>query len=320
MAPSATSIQAPPVASQLSSNVGNIDAMAAMAHRGKALPGIPKFSSHAEKRQWQLEHMAGAFRVFAREGYAEGISGHISVRDPEFQHHFWINPLGVHFGMMKASDMICVNMDGDVVGGNTAGSINAAGFQIHSAVHRARQDVHAICHTHSVHGRAWSAFAKPLEMINQDVCYFYKAHSVYTNYGGIANEASEGQRIAESLGDGKAAILMNHGLLTVGQTVDEAAFLFCLMERSCKVQLLADRTGFEKVIVSEEEAAYNFRMASTPVSHLYKCRTNVLGGSTNTEYRRRCSPSSSLTISLRSTHVLVISSSRNWGNKRNPSV
>jgi ribulose-5-phosphate 4-epimerase/fuculose-1-phosphate aldolase len=166
--------------------------------------------------------------------------------------------------MLKASDMICVTIDGGVVGGNMAGSINAAGFQIHSAVHKSHKSVHSICHTHSVHGRAWSAFAKPLEMINQDVCYFYKAHSVYSNYGGTANEASEGQRIAESLGDGKAVIL-NHGLLTVGETVDEAAFLFCLTERSCKVQLLADRTDLKKQIVSDEEAAYNFKMASTPV-------------------------------------------------------
>ncbi|KAJ9133377.1 Class II aldolase/adducin N-terminal [Pleurostoma richardsiae] len=264
MAPSATadlvsfSPVSPPAKTQ------DVDAMAGMAHRGKALPGIPKFSSAAAKRQWQLEHMAGAFRVFAREGYSEGISGHISVRDPEFEDRFWINPLGKHFGMMQASDMICVDLNGDVVGGNTAGSINAAGFQIHSAVHRSRSDVHAICHTHSVHGRAWSAFAKPLEMINQDVCYFYGAQSVYSDYGGIANESSEGQRIAKSLGNGKACILMNHGLLTVGQTVDEAAFLFCLMERSCKVQLLADASGHEKKIVSDEEAAYNFKMASTP--------------------------------------------------------
>ncbi|KAK7425547.1 hypothetical protein QQZ08_007988 [Neonectria magnoliae] len=264
MAPSETSEEVLPPALQPSTKADDVDAMAAMAHRCKALPGIPKFKSYSETRQWQLEHMAGAFRVFAREGYAEGISGHISVRDPEFEDRFWINPLRVHFGMMKASDMICVDLDGEVVGGNTDGSINAAGFQIHSAVHRARKDVHAICHTHSVHGRAWSAFAKPLEMINQDVCYFYKAHSVYTDYGGIAIEASEGQRIAKSLGDGKATILMNHGLLTVGQTVDEAAFLLCLMERSCKVQLMADRTGFEKVMMSDEEAAYNYRMASTP--------------------------------------------------------
>lgn len=243
-----------------------VDPMAAMAHQGKALPSIPKFESHAEQRQWQLEHMAGAFRVFASEGYAEGISGHISVRDPEYTDRFWINPLGVHFGMLRASDMICVDLEGNVVGGNTAASINAAGFSIHSAVHRARPNVHAICHTHSLHGRAWSAFSRPLEMLNQDICYLYKAHSVYTDYGGIANDASEGERIATSLGTGKAAILMNHGLLTVGETVDEAAYLFCLMERSCKVQLLIEAAGLEKNYVTDEEAAYNFTMASTPVS------------------------------------------------------
>jgi len=311
MTPSATSAHATCPLPQPSSKLNKDDSMAAMAHGGKALPGIPNFPSTDAKRQWHLEHMAGAFRVFAREGYAEGISGHISVRDPEFEDRFWINPLGVHFGMLKASDMICVNVDGEVVGGNTAGSINAAGFQIHSAVHRSRKDVHAICHTHSVHGRAWSAFKKPLEMINQDVCYFYKAHSVYADYGGIANEASEGQRIAESLGDGKAVILMNHGLLTVGETVDEAAFLFCLMERSCKVQLLADKAGHEKNIVSDEEAAYNFRMASTPVSlaTFYIC---LAKGNTNAERRRRYSLSFSLTISMRSICPMAALNNSRW--------
>ncbi|GKT97550.1 aldolase [Colletotrichum tofieldiae] len=275
MAPSAVVDLLPTSSIPASTKSQYVDAMSAMAHRGKVIPSIPKFASHAETRQWQLEHMAGAFRVFASEGYAEGISGHISVRDPEYKDRFWINPLGVHFGMLKASDMICVDLDGEVTGGNITGSINAAGFQIHSAVHRARPDVHAICHTHSVYGRAWSAFSKPLEMLNQDVCYFYNAHSVYTDYGGIANEASEGEKIAASLGIGKATILLNHGLLTVGQTVDEAAFLFCLMERSCKVQLAVEAAGLEKHLVPDEEAEYNFKMASTP-PHLkyeeYKCK------------------------------------------------
>jgi ribulose-5-phosphate 4-epimerase/fuculose-1-phosphate aldolase len=231
--------------------------------------------------------MAGTFRVFASNGYAEGISGQISVRDPEHDDIFWINPLGVHFGMLRASDMVLVDLEGNVIGGNKVytppiaglrrwsvanrrylkvAPINAAGFSIHSAVHRARPDVHAICHTHSVHGRAWSAFARPLEMLNQDVCYFYNAHNVYSDYGGIANEYGEGERIATSLGQGKAAILMNHGLLIVGKTVDEAAYLFCLMERSCKVQLLIESAGLEKHYISDEEAEYNFNMASTPVS------------------------------------------------------
>lgn len=84
--------------------------LAAMGHGGVSIESIPEFSSYAEKRQWTLEHLAGAFRVFGREGYAEGIAGHISVRDPEHSDRFWINPLAVHFSMMKVSDLICLDM------------------------------------------------------------------------------------------------------------------------------------------------------------------------------------------------------------------
>lgn len=92
--------------------------LAAMGHGGLALEGIPEFKSSAAKRKWTLEHLAGAFRVFGREGYAEGIAGHISVRDPEFSDRFWINPLAVHFSMIRVSDLICLDMQGNVVGGN----------------------------------------------------------------------------------------------------------------------------------------------------------------------------------------------------------
>lgn len=96
----------------------SLDPVAAMGHGDISLEGIPEFDSFAKKRQWTLEHLAGAFRVFGREGYAEGIAGHISVRDPEFSDRFWINPLAVHFSMMRVSDLICLDMKGNVVGGN----------------------------------------------------------------------------------------------------------------------------------------------------------------------------------------------------------
>ncbi|KAI9760314.1 MAG: hypothetical protein M4579_001718 [Chaenotheca gracillima] len=240
----------------------------AICHGDQVLQGIPTFTNVAEQRQWALEHMAAAFRYFSRHGYVEGISGHISVRDPEREDAFWMNPLGVHFGLMKASDMILLDFDGNVIGGNRSRPANAAGFLIHAAVHKARPDVHAVCHAHTVHGKAWSTFARPLEMLNQDVCDFYKAHSVYASYGGVVFAEEEGKRIAEALGDGKASILMNHGLLTVGTTVDEAAFLFGLLERSCQVQLLVEaavkKGELEKKPISDEEAAYNFKMASDP--------------------------------------------------------
>lgn len=90
----------------------------AMGHRGVAVAGIPKFDNFVDQRKWQLEHLAAAFRVFGRNRYAEGIAGHISVRDPEYENRFWMNPLAIHFSMLKASDMICLDMKGNVVGGN----------------------------------------------------------------------------------------------------------------------------------------------------------------------------------------------------------
>ena len=131
-----------------------------MISQGTCLPGIPPHVSFAAHRQWMLEHMALAFRVFARKGYCEGMAGHISVRDPENPHTFWTNPLGRHFGLLKASDMILVDYDGKAIGGNMSRPANAAGFLIHSAVHKAREDVVAACHTHSPAGKAWSAFAR----------------------------------------------------------------------------------------------------------------------------------------------------------------
>lgn len=188
--------------------------------QGVCLPGIPLFSSIDKQRAWILSHMAGAFRVFARKGFTEGMSGHISVRDPENPHTFWTNPLGKHFATLKASDMILVDYDGKVVGGNTSRPANAAGFLIHSAVHAARPDVHAACHCHGKAGKAWSAFGRKLEMINQDVTYFYgDAQAVYAEFGGVVLDKAEGERLAAALGPkGKGMILRNHGLLVGDRT------------------------------------------------------------------------------------------------------
>lgn len=237
--------------------------------QGVCLPGIPLFSDIEKERHFILTHMAGAFRVFARKGYTEGMSGHISVRDPENPHTFWTNPLGRHFGLLNASDMILVDYDGKPIGGNMSRPANAAGFLIHSAVHKARPDVVAACHTHSKAGKAWSAFCRPLEMLNQDVCYLYgDAQAVYKDFGGVVFEEAEGERLAAALGPkGKGLILRNHGLLTVGNTVDEAAYLHTLMERSCEVQLMAEAAaanGIPKVYVDDEAAEYTFKMASDP--------------------------------------------------------
>ncbi|ODV83664.1 hypothetical protein CANARDRAFT_29880 [[Candida] arabinofermentans NRRL YB-2248] len=218
----------------------------------------PQFDDPYKQREWMLEHMAGAFRVFARKGYTEGASGHISIRDPVDPTTFWINPLGIHFGLLKASDMVHIDENANIIGGNRV-AVNAAGFAIHSALHKARPDVNAACHTHSTYGKAYSVFGKPLEMLTQDGCIFYKKHAVYSEFGGVAIEAEEGEAIAKAIGDGHSAILQNHGLITTGYTVDEAARLFTVMEKCCEIQLLAnaaENQGFPKVFINDEEAAY----------------------------------------------------------------
>lgn len=239
--------------------------------------GIPTFPNFVSHRLWALNHMTAAFRHWARSGYVEGMSGHISVRDPEYPHAFWTNPLAVHFGLLKASDMILLsdNPDdgGKVLAGNRSRPANAAGWLIHAAIHRKRRDTNAACHAHTRYGKAWSAFGRRLEMINQDVCNFYgEAQAVYEQYGGVVlgEAALEGERIAEALGPkGKGILLSNHGLLTVGGTVDEAAFLFTSMENACGVQLEVEKAGLERKIIGDEEAEFNFRMASQPVGHLF---------------------------------------------------
>ncbi|KAH7234586.1 class II aldolase/adducin N-terminal [Fusarium solani] len=238
---------------------------------GMTLAGIPKFPSYHEERTHILEHMASAFRIFARKGFAEGMAGHISVRDPENPHTFWTNPLGRPWPLMLASDMVLVDYDGKAVGGNMSRPSNAAGFLIHSALHKARPDVNAACHAHTVYGKAWSTFGRPLEMINQDACVFYgKAQAVYEDFGGVVFDEDEGKRLADALGpEGKVMTLTNHGLLTVGQTVDEAAYLFTLMEKSCQIQLLAEAAaanGIPKRIIDDDVAAYTFKMTSSAES------------------------------------------------------
>ena len=177
--------------------------------------------------------------------------------------------------MLKASDMILVNYyNGEIVGGNRRRPVNSAGVLIHATIHKARPDVQAVCHAHSIHGVSYSAFAKPLEMLNQDVCNIFGVQSVYAQYGGIVFGEEEGARMAQALGPkGKGLILMNHGLLTAGGTCDEAAYLFRLMEKSCKIQLEVDAAavnGLKKHIISDEEAAHNFKMAAEPVSSFKK--------------------------------------------------
>lgn len=194
-----------------------------------------------EERRHRKQRLAAAFRLFGRLGFEEGVAGHITARDPEQSDAFWVNPFGMSFKQIRVGDLLLVDHSGEVIHGSWP--VNQAAFAIHSAVHAARPDVIAAAHSHSVHGKAFSTLHRPLLPLTQDACIFYGDHVVDTDYGGVANDVEEGKRIAAALGDNKAAILANHGLLTVGHSVDEAAFWFTTMERTCQAQLLAEAAG-----------------------------------------------------------------------------
>ncbi|OBT56346.1 hypothetical protein VE04_02898 [Pseudogymnoascus sp. 24MN13] len=217
----------------------------------------PRFDNIEDQRKYQKQHLAVAFRVFARQGFDEGVAGHISLRDPLNPEYFWINPLSTHFSQIRVSDLVLVNEQGEVQPEGAQAAINGPAFAIHSEIHKARPDLNAACHARSVYGKAFSCFGRPIEMIYQDALRFYNDLAVYPRYGGTVISTEEGARIAKSLGNCRSIILQNHGMITCGATVDEAAFLFIALDRCCHAQLLANAAsgpGWEKIIIGKEEA------------------------------------------------------------------
>src|SRR5919106_2712517 len=224
---------------------------------------LPTFDSVEEERLHRKQRLAAAFRLFGRFGFDEGVAGHITARDPERLDHFWVNPFGMNFGHIRVSDLILVNEKGEVVEGDYG--VNTAAFVIHSQVHAARPDVVAAAHAHSIYGKSWSALGRLLDPITQDVCAFYEDHALFDDYTGVVLDLDEGKRLAHGLGDRKAVILRNHGLLTVGHSVDEAAWWFITMERSCQAQLLAEAAGAPRPI-DPETAAFTANQVGQPLA------------------------------------------------------
>src|SRR6202453_3064033 len=212
-------------------------------------PPIPTFQTPGEERLHRKQRLASAFRLFAKFGFSEGVAGHITVRDPEWTDHFWVNPFGMHFAHIRVSDLVLVDEKGEVVEGNRP--VNESAFAIHSRVHMARPDVVAAAHAHSLYGKTWSSLGRLLDPLTQDACAFYEDHSLFADYTGVVYDSSEGDRLAEALGNRKAVIMQNHGHLTVGSTVDEAAWLFISMDRSCQSQLMAEAAGKPRPISHE---------------------------------------------------------------------
>ena len=223
-------------------------------------------TSVEDERRHRKQRLAAAFRIFSRYGFDEGVAGHITARDPERTDCFWVNPFGMDFGRIRVRDLLLVDPEGQVIDGT--GTVNRAAYAIHSAVHRARPDVVAAAHSHSLYGKAFSTLGRTLDPITQDHCDFYQDHALYDGFRGVVLDREEGDNIATALGSTKAAILRNHGLLTVGHSVDEAAWWFIRMERCCHVTLLAEAAG-TPVLIDDEAARQVYAEAGSHAGGWY---------------------------------------------------
>jgi len=221
---------------------------------------LPSGASVEEQRARRRERVAVGCRVLHRYGLVTGPAGHITARDPEHADQFWVNPAGRSFGRLRASDVICVTHDGEIVEGE--GALNPAAFVIHSRIHARFPELHAACHSHAPAARPFSATGRLVEPTSQDACTFYEAQVLVNRYTGSVLELDEGRRIAEALAaptpaseGNTVAILGHHGHLTVGGTVDEAVYRFVLFEQCVDSQLRLESTGRPYHVIDHETAA-----------------------------------------------------------------
>ncbi|WP_437883825.1 class II aldolase/adducin family protein [Pseudomonas sp. LRF_L74] len=210
-------------------------------------PLPPTFTSFAAEREQRKATLAAALRLAGRYGFEQGVMGHISVRDPEFADQLWMNPFAASLDRIKASDLLRIRFDGQKLEGE--GFVHPGGINTHVCILSANPQLNAVAHLHSVHGCAWSTLDRTLQPISAESAVFYGRHTLYDTY-----RDGEREKLAEAVGDNRLIIFKNHGLFSVGQSVDEAAYLFILAEKVCQVHLLVEASGVEPRRIDEVTA------------------------------------------------------------------
>ncbi|NVK61508.1 MAG: class II aldolase/adducin family protein [Rhodobacteraceae bacterium] len=202
--------------------------------------------------------LAAAYRLIAHYGMDDSIYTHISARmpdGPDGEKRFLLNPYGLRFDEVTASNLVTIDETGAVVDDPYGAGVNAAGFTIHSAVHMARHDAVCVLHTHTVAGVAVSSIKEGLLPLNQWSAQFYD-RIAFHDYEGIALNLAERERIVADLGDKFVMLLRNHGTLLLGRSVAEALKLALNLERSCKAQVAALGMGLTPVVLPHEVAEH----------------------------------------------------------------
>jgi ribulose-5-phosphate 4-epimerase/fuculose-1-phosphate aldolase len=203
---------------------------------------IPSLEGKVAAEEWKIRvDLAAAYRLVAYYGWDDLIFTHLSARIPGPEHHFLLNPYNLMFEEVTASSLVKVDMNGMPVE-PTPFITNPAGFTIHSALHMARDDAHAVMHLHTPHGQAVSAHGEGLLPLTQ-TAMLIREDVAYHDYEGVAVDLDERERLVVDLGDKGAMLLRNHGTLAVGETVGEAFLKIYFLERACEAQILALSAG-----------------------------------------------------------------------------
>ena len=197
--------------------------------------------------------LAACYRLADMFGFSDVIWNHITAKVPGTA-HFLINRFGLRYDEVTASNLVTVDLDGNVIDAGSAGTgedVNVTGFVIHSAIHAVRPDVHCVMHSHSSAGMAVAALKEGLVPMGIDGMAFHN-RVAYHDFEGMSVDTDERARLAKNLGDRKAMILRNHGLLTCGETVGEAFMKMYYLERACGIQMQVLGSGREIELPSPE--------------------------------------------------------------------
>ena len=194
-------------------------------------------ASPEEIRAERKRQVALGYRILAAQRWGDLGDGHISARDPERGDCFWLLRYGVSYHQARVRDLVLVGPEGSLVEGE--GAINTAAYHIHHPILAARPDAVSACHVHTGWGTPFSAELRPIEPITQESCIFFEDHAIFDDEEVDVQSVEGGARIAAALGANRAIILRNHGLLTVGNRVDEAVGSFVQMERVAEAHMKA---------------------------------------------------------------------------------
>jgi ribulose-5-phosphate 4-epimerase/fuculose-1-phosphate aldolase len=212
--------------------------------QAKALDSVevPSLEGKVSEEEWAIRvDLACAYRMVAHYGWDDLIFTHLSARIPGPEHHFLLNPYNLMFEEVTASSLVKVDVQGNPVE-PTPFITNPAGFTIHSAIHMAREDAHAVMHLHTPAGQAVSAHSEGLLPLTQ-TAMLIRGQVAFHEYEGVAVDLGERERLVADLGTKSAMILRNHGTLAVGKNVGECFIRLYYLERACQAQIMALSAG-----------------------------------------------------------------------------